>query len=809
MQATLESLQERGLEKETEGLQGFYRDVRVCVHGITDAEGKQKVIAQLYQRFFKLALPKAAASLGIVFTPVEIVDYIIRSVEDILNREFGASVSDEDVHVLDPFVGTGTFISRLLRSGLIRPEDLNRKYESELHANEIMLMAYYVAAMNIESTYHDLAGATEHHPFNGIVLTDTFQSYEKGDPMDEVLFPRNNERIERQKGLDIRVIISNPPWSRGQGRHEDDNPNQRYPTLDKDIASSYVARSASKGLKNPLYDSAIRAIRWASNRVHVGNGGIVAFVTNSGFLGGKSFDGFRKTLAKEFHSIYVYDLRGNQYTSGETSQREGGKAFGSGSRAGVAVLLLVKQATPVTGTAAIYYHDIGDYLSRERKLETLEAVQFDKIMWSQITPNEQGDWTKQRSETYLNLRPVALIQSEDSIPSLPPLFKRSSIGVITNRDAWSFNSSKAKLQDLAETQVTFYNGQVEALTRDAASLARDSKQFKWDLATEQRAKRGVTAQLDPSGFQAALYRPFYRQHFCMNPVLSSALSQIPTYFPTPDTRNPAIVVERGLTVPGRDPAVLATNIAPDNKAAAGASGRAIQVLPRYTFVQTTETAQEELLPIKRDRQDNVSDDALAAYRKQYGPWVTKDQIFAYIYGILHSPIYKKRYTSDLALMLPRIPEVATSEAFRSFADAGQRLLDLHIGYEDAACYGLDEVVKKGAPEGAERYRVQKMGWVGSGQGRDRSAIVVNDWITLMGIPEQAHEYLVGPRSALEWLIDRHQVRTDKDTGIVNDPNDWGLEIGNPRYIVDLVKRITTVSVETMKIVSTLPTLETA
>ena len=414
MQRMVDELEGYGLEAETAALAEFYASVRRRVEGIDNAEGKQRVVVELYERFFKVAYPKVAESLGIVYTPVEIVDFIIRSVQTLLIREFGASLSDEGVHIIDPFVGTGTFITRLLQSGFIDRDALLRKYASELHANEIMLLAYYVAAVNIETAYSEIAG--EYRPFEGIVLTDTFQASEASDQRDTTFFPRNNARIERQLALDIRVIISNPPWSSGQGSYEDDNANQRYPTLDDKIARSYIASSDSKGLKSSIYDSYVRAIRWASDRVQAGDGGIVGFVTNSGFLDGKSSDGFRKVLAKEFHAIYVYDLRGNQRTSGETSRREGGKVFGSGSRAGVAVLLLVKRPDPVTGPAAIHYYDIGDYLSREQKLEVVGKAQFDEIEWTEVTPNEHGDWINQRSDDYLTLRPVAVIQSEDAIP---------------------------------------------------------------------------------------------------------------------------------------------------------------------------------------------------------------------------------------------------------------------------------------------------------------------------------------------------------------------------------------------------------
>ena len=807
MQRMVNELEGYGLAAETAELAEFYASVRRRVEGIDNAEGKQHVIVELYERFFKVAYPKVAESLGIVYTPVEIVDFIIRSVREVLHREFDASLSDEGVHILDPFVGTGTFITRLLQSGFIDRDALLRKYASELHANEIMLLAYYVAAVNIETANAEIAG--EYQPFEGIVFTDTFQASEASDQRDTTFFPRNNARIERQLGLDIRVIISNPPWSSGQGSYEDDNANQRYPTLDDKIARSYIASSDSKGLKSSMYDSYARAIRWASDRVQAGDGGIVGFVTNSGFLDGKSFDGFRKVLAKEFHEVYIYDLRGNARTSGETRRREGGGVFHQGSRAGVAVLLLVKRAGPVTGTAAIHYCDIGDYLTRERKLETVGRVQFDEIEWTEVRPNEQVDWINQRSDDYLTLRPIAVIQSEDAIPSLKPLFTSSSYGVKTNRDSWVYNSSGEKLRDLVERQVAFYNEQVEALKGGADAVARAPSQFQWDGTAERRARKGLRAEVRPEGFRAAIYRPFFRQHFYMDRVFNNSVYQIPTFFPTPGIRNPTIVIERGLRAPGRTPAVLAVDTVPDGVSGAGPSGRACQALPRYTYVEPADTPQGKLVPIEPDSHDSITDEALDAYRAHYGDWVTKNHIFSYVYGILHSPDYRQCYADDLAKLLPRIPEVATADAFRAFSEAGQRLLDLHIGYEAAEPYPLEERLAPGAPNGPDRYRVLKMRWGGPANAPDHSMIVYNDWITLAGIPEEAHEYVVGPRSALEWLLDRYRVTTDKASGIVNDPNDWGAEMGDPRYIIDLVKRVTTVSVETMAIVKTLPHLDEA
>ena len=592
MQKMVEVLEGHGLEAETAELAGFYESVRRRVEGIDNAEGKQKVVNELYERFFKVAYPKDAESLGIVYTPVEIVDFIIRSVSVLLRREFGASLSDENIHIIDPFAGTGTFITRLLQSGHIDRDALLRKYGHELHANEMMLLAYYIAAVNIETAYAEIAG--EYQPFDGMVLTDTFQASESAERNGSTFFPRNNQRIDRQLGLDLRIIIGNPPWSRRQRSHEDDNANLPYPSLDKRIAQTYIARSRSKGLKNPLYDSAVRAVRWASDRVQTGDGGIVGFVINSGFLEGKSFDGFRRSLASEFHGVYVYDMLGNQRTSGEVSRREGGQTFGSGSRAGVAVLLLVKRPGSVPeGGAAIHYHYVGDYLTRDQKLEAINEADFREIGWAPITPNEHGDWLNQRSGRFLSLRPVAAIRSEDAIASLEPLFERTSLGVLTSRDAWVFNSSERKLREHVERQVSFYNRQIERLQNGAETVTRDQSQFKWDGSAELRARRDVVAEVRSDGFRSAIYRPFFRQHFYMDRVLNNSVYQMPDIYPMPGTRNPAILVERGLPAPGRSPAVMAVDTVTDCKIA-GASGLMRPDAPA-TFFRRTEQYCAEIL----------------------------------------------------------------------------------------------------------------------------------------------------------------------------------------------------------------------
>ena len=819
MQRMADELEGRGLEAETEELAGFYDSVRRRVEGIDNAEGRQRVAVELYDNFFRRAFPRDAERLGIVYTPVEIVDFIIRSVAELLREHFGASLSDEGVHILDPFTGTGTFVARLLQSGLMGPDHLPRKYREELHANEILLLAYYIAAVNIENAYREAlsgVGRDEHYePFGGIVLTDTFQMSEEDDPTDQVFFPRNNARAERQLGLDIRVIVSNPPWSRMQRAQSDMNANQPYPTLDASIEANYAAPSAA-GLKAPLYDSYTRAIRWASNRVHDSpGGGIVGFVTNGSFIDSVSFDGFRKAVAGEFHGVYVYNLRGNTRGTGESVRREGGQTFGQGSRATVAVLLLVKRPEPVAGPAALHYRDIGDYLSREQKLEIVNDSRVSEMEWQRIEPNEAGDWVQQRSARFLALRPLADVGSQP--PAGAPIFGMSTLGLLSARDAWVFQSSAATLRGQIEQTTAFFNEQVRGFTppggsssaRLAAARAyaiRDDTRFRWTASAEERLSRRQKIEPAVDGFRLAVFRPFFRQHLYMHRALNHRVYQMLSAFPPGVERVPGIVVANKVT--GDSVGVLAVDTVPAYHFT-GSEGR---FFPRYLPADTaTDSAQGELLPDDptRELRDNINPEALAAYRARLGEDVTASQIFAWVYGALHAPEYRERYAADLSRLLPRIPDPADIDTFRAFSEAGQRLLDLHLGYEGAEPYRLDETVVPGAPPAPELYRVTKMRWGGTPRQPDRSQIHFNDWITLAGIPDEAHDYIVGTRSALAWLIDRYQVKTDKASGIVNDVNDWGLERGEPRYILDLVKRVVTVSVETMRIVRGLPELREA
>lgn len=798
MDSMLATLDSYNLDSETNSLEEFYRSVRVRADGISTAAGKQQIITELYERFFKLAFPRVAESLGIVYTPIEIVDFILRAVNDALKEHFGASITDEGVHVLDPFTGTGTFIVRLLQSGLISPEDLLRKYTRELHANEILLMAYYIAAINIEATFHALQGeGAKYQPFDGIVLTDTFQMTEDGDALDTLVFTNNSDRVIEQNELDIRVIIGNPPYSVGQTSGNDNNANQKYPTLDASIRTTYADRSTAT-LKNSLYDSYIRAIRWASNRVLTSeNGGIVCYVSNGGYIDGNTADGLRKTLADEFHDIYVYNLRGNARTAGELRRKEKDNVFGAGGRTSIAILLLVKRPGDVT-SSTLHYKDIGDYLDRATKLLTVNDATLATLDWQQLTPNAHGDWINHRDPNYEQYPIIA----EKGNPRT--IFAIHSGGLKTNRDAWVYNSSKAQLEANVSRTIDNYNAEVDRWqaagrpTPVEAFIDNDGTRISWARSLRNALAKGNKLSLDPNSLRTGLYRPFQKQHTYFAALLNDERGQMPRFFPAQSSETAGFY----LVGPGNDKpfSLLATNTPPDLSFWGSGQG---QFFARYSYRPTAANVLFEGV----ERADNITDWVLEEYQRTYGADVTKDDIFSYVYGVLHSIEYRDRYAADLKKALPRILQVAGVDRFSAFVAAGRKLGDLHVGYESLEPYRLEELESTIVPtDEFDRYAVQKMKYGGRAGAWDKTRIVYNAHIDLVGIPEEAQRYMLGSRSALDWILERYQVKTDKASGIVNDPNDWSREHDEPRYIIDLIGRIVTLSLETIKIVDSLPDL---
>lgn len=793
MQRMVDLLEEQALDKDAKTLEKFYESVRRRVAGVTTTEGKQRVITELYDKFFRLAFKKMTERLGIVYTPVNVVDFINRSADAVLRKEFGRGLTDEGVHVIDPFTGTGTFIVRMLQSGLIEGKDMARKYAHELHANEIVLLAYYIAAINVENAYHEFQPeGAGYEPFPGICLTDTFQLMET-DNLITKAFPVNSKRAQEQRKVPIQVIVGNPPYSVGQRNANNNAQNQHYPELERRLRETYVARTGATN-KNALFDSYIKAFRWASDRLDKAHGGIVAFVSNGGWLDGNAMDGFRQCLEEEFSAVYVFNLRGNQRTSGEISKREGGKIFGSGSRAPIAITVLVKKPG-ATGKASIHYHDIGDYLTREEKLDKVTEfghVLNPKMEWAVITPNEHGDWLYQRNDAFSSFIPLG---DKDSKQNPQTVF--ASVygrGLATCRDAWCYNFSNKALTANIKHTIGFFNSLVAAKARKAKLPDISGKDISMSRAFQNDLDAGKEKAFRHDAIRTAIYRPFYKNQCYFDRALNEMLYQTQRQFPTPDTDNLAICVS-GIGVT-KEFSCLVTNILPDLEFV----GKS-QCFPLYWY-EPAERYQGNLFSQggKYVRHDGVTDFILKRCREAYGPKVTREDIFYYVYGLLHSPDYRREFSADLKKMLPRLPLVERPMDFWAFSKAGRALGGLHLHYEDQP--PCKAVKVSGDEQG--NFKITKMRFVEKG---DKSSIVYNGHITLSNIPARAYEYVVNGKSAIEWVMERYQITTNKDSGIVNDPNDWAKEQGQPRYILDLLLSVITVSLKTLDIVDGLPKME--
>ena len=800
MQSMLDLLEGQALAKETASLEKFYESVRERASGIDNAAGKQRIVLELYDKFFRTAFPRMAEQLGIVYTPVEVVDFIINSADVALRQEFGYGLTDANVHVLDPFTGTGTFVVRLLQSGLLKLDDLPRKYRSELHANEIVLLAYYIAAINIEETYHGLVGG-EYSPFAGMVLTDTFQTTEGKGTLSETMFPENNLRVVTQSAADIRVIIGNPPYSAKQGSENDNNQNLSYPQLDERIRDTYAAYSGAT-LKNSLYDSYIRAIRWASDRIK--DKGIVCYVSNGSFIDGNAMDGLRKCLTDEFTSIYCFNLRGNARASGEQRRMEKGNVFGEGTRTPVAITLLVKNPAK-KGQCQLFYHDIGDYLSQEQKLKIIaDFGSIGGMEWKQLTPNSSHDWINHRDPAFDSYIPLA---SKDVLIKKTIFYSYSS-GVLTSRDAWTYNFSHNNIFHNMSRMIGFYNSQVKKYIELYENtpinkrpnitkfLDNDPKKISWSSTLKPNVERMRIFDFNKKFISISLYRPFCKQWLYFDSNFNDRIGKMLSYFPNADYENVMIFVT-GVGA-NKDFSTLITD-----KPSEYATHSNARYFSLYTYEKLDKPNQLPGMEVSNSdyvRRDNISDATLAMFRAAYHAAISKDDIFYYVYGILHSSEYRQRFESDLKKMLPRIPLAGD---FTAFANAGRQLAEWHLNYETVEPYPLQEVSPKLGLDPKEHYRVQKMNFGKSNGKPDKTTIVYNSNVTLHGIPLRAYEYVVNGKPALEWIMERYAVTVDKDSGIRNDPNDWS---DDPKYILNLVKRMVRVSLETMQIVNSLPPL---
>ena len=752
-------------------LDPFYVAIERTAATIDDFSQKQGFLNTVYEQFFQGFSVEVADTHGVVYTPQPIVDFMVRSVEEILGTEFDRSPSDSGVHIIDPFVGTGNFIVRTMRE--IRPTALEEKYTTELHCNEVMLLPYYIASMNIEHEFYEATG--DYQPFEGICLVDTFDLAE--DRQLSLFALDNTRRVEAQKETPMFVVIGNPPYNVGQVNENDNNKNRKYQTMDKRVAETY-AKDSKATLKNALADPYVKAIRWASDRIE--EEGVVAFVTNNSFLDGVAFDGMRKHLADDFDAIYILDLSGNV--------RKNPKLSGTthnvfGIQVGVSINFFIKRRNNANSHAEIFYARVDEIWRKEDKYRYLDSKQHCRnIEWKPITPDRRYTWLTEglhaEFETFI---PIGTQEAKaEKSEGMDVIFHRFSNGISTARDAWVYDFNRNTLTENMNQLIGTYNAEVDRWKRRENQDANvddfvvyDDVKIKWSSGLKQKLESGQILEFTGAKIRQALYRPFTKSNLYFDRMINDRVLVFPSIFPTPETEmeNRVIIVsDHGFRA---DFSTLMADLIPDLHTLAASDS--FQCFPFYTYDEDG-----------TNRRENITDWALAQFRAHYqDEAITKWDIFHYVYALLHHPNYRERYQANLKRDLPHLPYTPD---FWDFAKAGKRLGEIHIGYEEVPEHQLTFIENREVPI---NWRVEKMKL-----SKDKTQLVYNDFLTLEGIPEKAFGYRLGNRSALEWVIDQYRVKTDKRSGIVNDPN----REDDPRYIVKLIGKVITVSLETVEIV---------
>jgi predicted helicase len=733
-----------------QSLDPFYGAIENAARTICDFSEKQRFLNGVYERFFRGYSVKVADTHGIVYTPPQIVEYMCGAVERALREEFGMTLSSPGVHILDPCTGTGNFIVHLMQR--LPTRDLPRMYKEQLFANEVMLMPYYIASLNIEHEYLDRTG--EYEPFEGLCFVDTLDLAE--DRQMPMFSEANAERVERQRGAPITVIIGNPPYNVGQLNENDNNKNRKYPVIDRRIHDTYAKDSKATN-KNALSDAYVKFFRWAADRLD-GRDGIVCFVSNNSFVDQIAFDGMRKHLMQDFTHVDHIDLHGNV--------RKNPKLSGTthnvfGIQVGVGITVAVR----CSGEKRLRYHRVAEFWRKEEKLAWLNKS---ALKWQELRPSS-GQWLiAQHATEFAALLPIT------------DIFGLHSVAVKTNRDEVVYGFDRDLLAERVTRFIDEYNSEVDRYRRSDRGDVDDFVRYdriKWSRDLKLDLKRGNYAAFAPESIRSALYRPFTKQSLFFDRVLNEEVYKNPAFFPSGGICNHVIAVtDIGSEKPFM--CLAATDLCDLHLVGAGAQG---QTFPFYTYS-----------PDGADRRENITDAALEKFRNHYhDPAIAKWDIFHYIYAVLHHPAYREKFADNLKRELPRIP---FAPDFAAFTAAGRELARLHVDYEKLEPWPLEWIEN---PAASLNYRIERMRL-----NKDKTALAVNDWLTLGGIPPETFEYRLGNRSALEWVVDQYRVTEDERSGIRSDPNRGD----DPQYIVRLVGQVVRVSVETVRIVRSLPTV---
>ncbi len=774
-----------GLQGETKDLKNLYESVKTEALRAKSQKSQQELIKNLYNTFFKEAFKKQSKKLGIVYTPIEVVDFILRATNGILKKHFNTDFNDKNITIFDPFTGTGSFIARLLskENALISDESLKEKFQKNLFAFDIVLLSYYIALINITQAAQNRDGSLKN--FKNIALTDSLDIYEeKNDKGVLPIFEDLKENKEIKSTLEqqnIRVIIGNPPYSAGAKNENNNNQNLSHPKLEKLVSEKYGKNSTSGNVGKTTRDTLIQSIYMASELLK--DKGVIGFVVNGSFIDSKSADGFRKCVAQDFAHLYVLNLRGNARTSGEERKKEGDGIFDSGSRATIAIIFFVKDTSVKNST--IHYHDIGDYLKREAKLNLLANFEnLDSVEFETITPNNKGDWINQRNDAFDKLIPL----KRDKKLQNNSVFDINSNGVGSGRDPWVYNFSPNALKQSVQNCIDTYNADLErfnARFREAfkqrtkgvksgelykhlndKEITTDKTKIAWvqNLKT-QLVKGKKLDDFSQEKISVSLYRPFNKQYFYDERELFSwSFYSMKKIFPDKSAQNVVINTTKGKF------STLVSGAIPDTHFIGDANA-----YPLYYY--------DDL----GNRHYAISGWALNLFRKHYGDnSITEEEIFYYIYAILHHKGYLEKYKNSLAKEAPR---VALSPDFKELSMLGKQLAKLHLNYESGE---MHESVKRTTLMSAEEkgyYDVEKMK-------RQGNSIKYNNHITITKIPEKAFDYVVNGKSAIDWVIERYQKTMDKESLIENDPNDYA----GGKYVLELLLRVIQLSVKSVDLI---------
>ena len=836
MEKTLSLVDKHHLDAESRSLQKFYEDVRFKASGIETLQAKQNLIKQLYGDFFKGAFPKTVEKFGIFYTPVEIVDFMIHSVQHVLEKEFDSSLSDKMVDILDPFTGTGTFITRLIQSGLLG-KNLEQKYMTGLHANEIMLLAYYIACVNIEAVFHATANKKpeEYTPFPGSILTDTLHLAEQDRDMVANLMKDNSGRRKRQKKKPIKIIIGNPPYSIGQKSLRDHAANTDYPNLNRRIKETYSGKSTSS--KKSMYDSYMQAFRYATDRLENKNNneGIIAFITNGSWITNPTADGFRRSLGIEFDRIYIFNLRGDFRVQGERNNLEGENIFNIKSP--IAITILVKKIHKnFKREGKVFYYQFQNYMKNNQKMSFLIKKQsIENIDIEEIIPDENHTWLSQGKKEFQTFISIDS-NKEDKIKSI---FKFSSSGIASNRGDWVVNFSKNNLISNVTNSMDFYNQEMRRINAKTIqevnmSVSRDPKKIKYNDGDIRNIIRKRSKELDMNKVEIQLFKAFTKKWSYTGKNFNHRVYQTNSIFPNEINGNinenntlSNVAITIGSPSPRKEFSCFICKEVPNLHLLQNAKNFPLhkynlnekknqkpQTNPEMSEsnsavlfqLNTLENSEEE--PLKEYA---ISEFAMKTWRDAYpSQEISEEDLFYYVYGILHSYDYREQFCNDLYSSFPRIPILAKYKDFKAFSDAGRRLAEIHLNYETIEPYPatLNET-RPAVMTDRDHYRVRKMAFVKTADKKnDLTKVRYNTRITIEDIPEKAWDYRLDGYPALKWIMNQQQVKTDKDSGITNDPNDWANEtMNNPRYPLDLFLQVITVSMKTLKIMENLPKLE--